>query len=277
MFLYFVPGRHTLGREQLAGLGLGYMLDAGSDFSTRDVPGAGPSGGSGVVFASVPPDHTGHVKVDLGNQVWRQVPGSEAWVGHYKDRRPTPDNLARTEQLPGHWLKLLDGSEWLVPIARDWIEADGDCRWRIVLPRALDLAADGRWTYGPVVARYQPLWELTEAWISHRCGKPQERFADQGDINAAVYVLQQNYRLGRVEAAMLGILRDELVAPVLDCLIDWPTWLAYCKKKTAKLPSGPSPSPDSSETGSTPSQPAGSDSNAGPAASIPATAPPAPT
>ncbi len=283
MFLYFVPGRNTLPREQLASLGLGYILDKGANFTCCQVCGSGPGGQPGVCVASVPVEEISHVKVDLANQVWRQIPGSAAWVGHWKDKLPTPEQLARGEQLAGHWLELLDGNAWHVPIARDWIESDeGDMRWRICLPQRLDLAADGHWVYGEIVHRYQPLWELTESWINHRCGKPQPQFAEQGDINAAVFVLQTNYKIGRTEAALLGILKDELVEPILDCLIDWAGWLAYCKKKAMKEQASgktgtPPSSPTSSATASTTSPPAGSASSAGPAAEIPATAPPAPT
>lgn len=280
MFLYFVPGRHSIDAHDLAGLGLAYILDRGGPFSTCGVVGAGPSGGSGVVFASFPPEETGLVRIDLDKQTWRPIPGSSAWVGHYTDRLPTPATLARDEQLAGHWLELLDGNSWRVPMARGWSESDaGESRWRVLLPQRLDLAADGRWVNGAVVARYQPLWELCEAWLNERCGQADGRLANQGDIDAAVLCLQANYKIGRVEAALLGILSDELIGQVLDCLIDWPGWLAHLKKnappeKTASASSTP---PTSSGSGSPASPPAGSSSSAGPAAAIPATAPPAPT
>lgn len=276
MFLYFVPGRNTLGRHELAALGLAYLLEPGANFSTRGVPGGGPGGQSGVVFASVPPEETGHVKIDLAGQVWRQIPGSEAWVGHYTDRLPTPEQLARHEQVAGEGLELSDGNIWQVPVARSWTRNDaGEDRWRVRLPRKLELNADGVWANGNVLPRLQPLWEVAQAWIGARTGRKESRFAGSGDIEAAILALQTNYKVGPVEVSLLGILREDLILRILDCLIDWSGWEEYLKKNGT--PAERSTSPNSTASDSPTTLPAGSISSAGPADSTPTIAPPEPT
>src|SRR5688572_22956893 len=112
MFLYFVPGKHTIGRHELADLGLGYALDRECHFHACHVSGTGPSGGQGVVFAvSTGPDpgaNAARCNVDLPKQTWRQIPSVSCplspvpppmWVGHWNDSLPGPDELARQEQL----------------------------------------------------------------------------------------------------------------------------------------------------------------------------------
>jgi len=283
MFLYFVPGAASLSRESLASLGLAYLLDKGGPFTQRGVSGAGPSGGSGAICAVVGSDLSGHVKVDLAAQTWRKIPGSEVWVGHYKDRLPRPEQLARCEQLAGHMLELADSGRWIVPIARGWAEyGEGEAaelRWRVCLPQRLDLAPDGTWTYAGVMPRYATLWELAERWLNSRSSDVRP-FSGQEEIDGAVSALQANYCLGRVEAGLLGMFTSELAVRVLDALIDWPTMHEFLKKKgiaevLSNLRSGPSPNTSESATPTTP--PAGSSSTAGPAAETAPTAPRSPT
>jgi hypothetical protein len=52
-------------------------------------------------------------------------------------------------------------------------------------------------------------------------------------LDGAVTALAANYRLGRLEAAMLGILNDVKMNEILRALVDWPTVLALHKKKEA--------------------------------------------
>lgn len=289
MFLYFFPDRNSLGRDELAGLGLGYMLEPDSPLSTVGV-NAGPEGGpGGVVFAAVAGPAAAHVGLHRERQTWRQIPGSPAWVGHYRDQVPGPEQLARREQIVGHVVELADGRKWIVPAARAWSdEGIGDelaLRYRVALPQRLDLAADGRWTLAGVLPRYQSLWELGEAVYNLRSGQltpaDHERFSGDGEIDAAVLCLQANYRLGRIEAALLGLLTDETVRQVLDCLVDWPTLREFLKKKPNwRKTKGPPPAPGSSAnicgTATPASPPGGCSFDAGLAASIAPTDPRSP-
>ena len=281
-FFYFVPNKQTLTREDAAALGLAYAFDGGIDCTQVQ---NGPGGQNGVICAQQDRYDLGKNGYHEKRQVWRRVPhrgdescGAQApgiWVGHYKDELPRPEDLARGKQLTGWSIELGDGQRWNLPLARAYSETGGgeeaELRWTVKLPQKLDLAADGRWIRDGISPRYAALWELAEAWLrlSTNTATPEDqaRFDEQGETDGAVCCLQANYRLGRVEAALLGLFQeDELVVEILDRLIDRPTVEAFTKKKLAAL---------AARLNSTP--PAGSSSSAGPADATPVTGPPAPT
>ena len=51
------------------------------------------------------------------------MPGG-VWVGYWNDDKPTPGDLARTQQIDGHYVPT-DAGEWLVPLARQFQPIDG--------------------------------------------------------------------------------------------------------------------------------------------------------
>lgn len=269
-FLYFVPNKNTLTPDEAAALGLAYALDG--SIECRQVTGSGPAGQQGVVCVHAEKYDAGQLAYYPKTQEWRQIPGSEVWVGHAKGELPGPEDLARTKQLDGQRVELADGRAWIVPVARSYSESniagDAELYWGVNLPQKLQLAADGRWVTSGVVEKYAALWELAEAW--NRCRFQQmtaddiQRFNVQGQIDATVLVLQANYRLGRVEASLLGLFTDDLVLAVLDALIDLHTWNQYAKKKMETMPTPPTSG-------------GGAGSCAGPAGETPITGPPAPT
>lgn len=281
-FFYFVPNRETVRPEDLAALGLAYAFERGVECrGAMNVLG----GQNGVVCAQTDSFEFGQLGFYAGQQVWQPGPpagdsGKPAfWVGHFKDQLPGPDDLARKKQLDGQWLEMDDGQNWLVPVARSTSERpaidDIEIVWTMRLPQRLELAADGRWVSGAVNARYAALWELAEAWLRVRTNNAtdadRQRLDVQGEIDAAVLALQANYRLGRVEASLLGMLNDNLVVDVLDQLIDLPNFTRLVKKKLALARSR-------KEAAASASSPrAGCDSSVGPAGETPITDPPLPT
>lgn len=270
-FFYFVPDRNTLTPVQAAELGLAYAFERGIDCAQCP---RGPGGQAGIVIAQQDSYEDGQLGYHADAQAWRQIPGSIVWVGYYKNQPPGPDDLARKQQLTGRWIECDDGRLWLAPIARTYSDRmEGDelkIYFSAKLPQRLDLAADGRWLAGDVTPRYAALWELNEAWVRISDKLPSEedqrRFTYHGQNDAAVLCLQANYRLGRAEAALIGLLNDAVTLQILDCLIDLETLTALIKKKVSLMESRAALTP-----------PAGSGSSAGPAASTPTTDPPAPT
>lgn len=242
-FLYFLPiSGNVVTREQLETLGLGYAFETSPTCAM--VPGAGPSGSSGIIVAQGKRAkgretliESAHVGYYPDRQKWRAIPGSNAWCGHYTDdRRPTRDNLSRDSMIAGKLIELLDGQKWTAPIARQWHESDdGRVQHTTTLPRSLDVSEQGEWLYTTVVPRYLPLWQLSERVWNYRAQslEPQEleEWHVQGRFDAACQVLQANYRVGVTECAMLGLLSTEHVGPILDALIDFETVEAYLAKK----------------------------------------------
>lgn len=269
-FFYFVPDKHALTRAAAAELGLAYAFERGIDCAQVE---RGPGGKRGVVVAQQDSYADGQLGYYEHRQVWRPIGGTPLYVGHFRDAVPGPEDLARQTQLAGPRLELADGRSWQVPLARAYSERavgeEIELRWSVQLPQQLELAADGRWVTGNVNRRYAALWELAEAWLRLRTGtetaEDRERLDFQGQTDGAVLALQANYRLGRVEAALLGLLTDCGVIEVLDRLVDLPTLTEFTKKKQMRLAAEAATSA------------AGCSSSAGPADATPITGPPSPT
>lgn len=250
-FLYYLPSSKPAAAVTLADVraaGVGYAFDGRCE--PRGVTG-GPDGGNGVIV-NADGERLGYYP---DRQQWRKTPAPHhspltahwPWVGWYLDEPlPGPEDLSRNEQLGGHVVKLGDGREWIVPVARGFTETDDGIGWYLALPATLELAESGEWTSGPVEERYQPLWAIAEAYWEHfssavrvAAGKATAQsggeiaFDFQGLPDAAVVALQANYRIGRTEAALLGLFDDKQrkATAVMQALIDWPSWDEIVKKK----------------------------------------------
>lgn len=273
-FLYYIPGQPTLRREQIGPLGLDYAL--GGKCKARHCLNGPGGGGEGCIAV-----HPDQVPAELHGfwperQTWRQIPGAAGqagvWVGTTNGVAITPQDLARPDGLPGAAIELADGQRWECPIARQYQRQGEEIAWCRMLPERLDLAADGTWTKASVVNRYAALWEAAELWARcrHGLGTPGdvERLAGGqaggGENDLAVLCLQTNYTLGRIEAAILGLLSPEIVVRILDVLIDEPTLLTFIAEDQQKKTTD-------SKT------PAGCSSLAGPAGELPSTDQPLPT
>jgi len=271
-FLYYLPGRQpgpSASEVQVAGLS--YALDG--PISTVNVRG-GPDGGDGTLVAlasAVPPER---LRFQADAQTWRKQSNQDhaLWVGLHKDPAliPDPQSLARPKQLAGHEVLLGDERPWLVPVARGWIEEDGDLRWYQALPQRSVLSDDGRWQAGGVVARFAPLWDLAVryeearrlAFLGVEASEDQNvqvAFDFDGIHQAAVEALQFNYRIGPAEADLLGLLTWDISREILEAVIDVPTRIDWFKKKQSGA------------------RAAGSNTADGPPAATPAIDPPAPT
>lgn len=269
-FLYYIPKGHSgLTLADLAAVGLGYAFDRGP---AKTQVLKGPDDRAGVIVADEQRLRR-EIRYISDQQTWRQLqsakPRAESgpcapdpplsalgsplspWVGLYRGDLPGPEDLARKDQLKGHWVRLADEREWLCPIARGWTDEDGELRWYHNLPQVLELDDVGEWRSGSVLAKYAPLWDLAERWdetLQHAWFKDDEgesgeqedesgekklalHLTFQGAVDAAVVSLAANYRIGRVEAAMLGILTREIAADVLNALVDLPARREWAQKK----------------------------------------------
>jgi hypothetical protein len=233
-FVYFVPGVHGGGvtRETLAEHGIEYAIE-GQPEST-DVTG-GPGGGNGAVVADsrTPVEGRGYY---ADRQTWRQIPGSEAWVGWETDSPPEPDDLVRHKVLPGHEVTLGDGNPWQIPIARALVDNEkGSLEYTCTLPQTLDLDTEGKWTLGKVVSPHTLLWDDACRYWNSRIGIDTEEsdidFKFDALVGAAIRAMNTNYRINAVEAAGIGLLTTQSLHAVLEATVDWPTMQAWQKKK----------------------------------------------
>lgn len=244
-FIYWIPGQ-TAKDSQIIELGLAYALMGLPLRGKTQMMGHGPDGGRGHLVAAYDHDLAYHPET----QTWRQIPGSPVWIGYTNGDIPTRDDLARPELIAGDPVTLADGREWIVPIARAWTEEDGELRWLHRLPRLLGMGDDGQWTEGRVVERFARIWKIAVLWEKIRGrDKPLDPddeleaavYADDIDdftvndiVGAAAGVLKENYRIGPVEASILGLFTSDAAQQILDTTIDFPKWLDWIKKKAAE-------------------------------------------
>lgn len=242
-FLYYKPGVRNNNRVTLAEVrqwGLGYAFEADplseKDPQSREVGQNTPDKKNGFVFA----DESRLGGMAVGNypeeQVWRQIHGSEIWVGFYREHPPTPTDLARARLLDGYMLPLGGGLDWQVPLVRRF---DSDVVNLVDnLPAYYDLDENDKWTRGARIELYNYLWDLTEPyadslWQSATAEEDEEREVepeseiDQFDV--AVKLLQANYHIDRTESALMHLWSDlHQPASVLALAVDYGTlarWL----------------------------------------------------
>lgn len=207
MLAYFVPGWQGATLERLATIGLGHAFDRPP---VVGIAPRGPDGGQGVILTAE--------EVRRAEWEWTRAPGRSWWVGTWGETQP--EGLARARQIAGHRVRLEDGHEWLVPVARSFAVGS-------VLPQRLVLGEDGKTWEGRPLARFVA--------ISARAARVARVLFDELEegegplvvlgegADIAVEALAINYRIGPVEAAALGLLSEPAVFEVCKALVDWPT------------------------------------------------------
>jgi len=227
--LYYLPGLHAadirradgqLRREQFARLGLTHVTcdvrDVRAEMSLNDLTGIGPDGKtSGLIFAVLRKD-----KDILGARGTRYAPQFQTWhdcgpfwIGLDNEQPPGADDLARPLEHAGYRVTLGDGAEYCIAIAR---RPDGTSE----LPRSLGWDAEGNYTER-VKADYRQLWDdagRAIEWFHDGFKNANENAAEILDV--AVRAVGINYRYGRAEQNVLGLIDSNNWATVLFCLID---------------------------------------------------------
>lgn len=217
--LYFIEGLAACSREQAAAHGLAGVLPTIESRQTS----RGPSGGGGVIVG-VTSERLGF---DQSAQTWRKLPGGKVWFGWWNDAPPGPEDLQRTEQLPGHLVKLRDGREWLVPLARAW----SDAGYLPKIPAALDFDESGQLCRGAVEPRYRDLEDAANKASEFLFEKHSATY--ESLLKSACDALATNYRIGRNEALALSLFDDQFITvqDVLRALLDWSGLEALLGKK----------------------------------------------
>ncbi len=241
-FLYYIPGieNNQVNRQLFAQHGLGYAF---SDFTDKPFARGciGPDNARGCIVGGCGvPDHA--VAYAPDKQLWRKYNGIQ--IGMYKDDCPMPVELLRQDPLAGTHLTLADNNMWMVPMARKTSVIDGTPSNICVLPLGkADLDENGRWTCQSVDQKYKGLLEIGLAFWDALVNAADHAESDQktiefdfeGGNDAAITVLQCNYRIDRMEAAMLGLLDEMAASRILQALVDLKTYQAWLQKKTVEL------------------------------------------
>ena len=237
-FAYFVSGaRPGWSHDKLVSLGLGYALE---DKHTARGCDNGPGGQNGIVVCHGT-NSDGRLGYFPERQSWRKIPDTDLWCGCDNKEKPTPDDLARVQQITGQWQVLDDGHKWLLPTARRWVEMDDRLLWDYSLPRRLSLNDNGQWVPGEVKPRYERLWAMAMAYEQAAADAAANatgdvvRFEFPELDELAITALQVNYRVGPVECDLLGIYDDAARSRIVAVLLDDDTRNSWIKKKLPEL------------------------------------------
>lgn len=256
-FQYFFPNRRKITLDQLLELGLGYVFEpetaaqCKTPFEPRPVSN-GPGGQHGLVV-SLSGDWLGFHQ-DL--QEWKQELDTDYWVGMWTaaDKRPTPETLARQNLITGQWLRLEDGHDWLIPMARHWVEFDDTIIYQRTLPTRLTRTEQGHWRSGDVKPRYRELWRLATEFLTALTEGTLADFTEQD--NLVMECFRTNYRVSAIELDLLGIYDDHVRQRVPEILVDYDNFETLLKKKlttpdTGDSIAGPAGSPPGEATEAT--------------------------
>lgn len=204
----------------------------------------GPEAKRGTLYFREQTGATSKCVVNRQLQTWRKTPNSDIWIGYYNDDQPTPIDLARDEMIGGHFVTLGDGGRWRIPVCRQYLPDKEQFAQK--LPRTMDIDDNGEWIIGSVVAKHRALWNASEEWWDAivdgiESGVDSSTVTINDVAESCVSVLSTNYRVGRIEMAMLGLLTDDTRVEIMNASIDMPTFREHLKKKQQQERSATTP------------------------------------
>lgn len=166
-------------------------------------------------------------KFDIGfypsKQEWLDIPNTKLSIGFDKENKPTPYDFLKEEYLGGHKVKLGDGNEWEIPLARKF---QAGC----VLPKRMFMIEAGK-MQKVVVSKYlelQKIGEKLEGLIPQALRKNKEDYDlsfidnDEKIFNLCVEILRFNYNLDFREICILGLLETSNMVETLRAVVDVP-------------------------------------------------------
>jgi hypothetical protein len=229
-FVYFIedskiekPGKQLLDKGDLERAGLAHLFD-GEGPNCNHTTG-GPGGKAGLTFSMQGATRT-PAQYDKSVQTWTEGPDGVYWIGYTTAERPTPADLVRKRPIAGRTLTLLDGNEWIVPVARSI--AGGS-----TLPTRLVLGPDKKSWRTTELPQFLHLCELADDVFRlyesspehpHPAAEydPSGRIAFRFDFGMRVVLaaLATNYKVGAMEVDLLGLLGTDDMSLIMNTLID---------------------------------------------------------
>lgn len=220
--LVFFPG--ALGRVHnktlLDDAGLAPLYDDDTEIAFADVLDNGPDGGTGILCGlNVPVLFHAADK-----QEWHEcsqdgkLEAGRAWIGWFKNQRPTPETLARKKQFNGELTELNDGNEWLIPIAKQ-------------LPHVLGRTREGKAKL-TVAERYRAFFERSYAVLEMFMTAPQGEAAMTYEEAQAygVQALAINYRVTVDLVVALELITTDLLWTIPEIVTEFRKMIEVLKK-----------------------------------------------
>jgi autotransporter passenger strand-loop-strand repeat protein len=220
-FVYFIEQAAAASADTIAKAGLQDVLSGGPVTSAM-VGSGGPGGGGGIYVAS------GDGVISTSALSGWKPRGEGVWIGLDGDM-PSESELRRQDIVRGVGVTLADGEPWEVPVGRLCL-SPGETS----LPQRFGLGDDGS-TVREVAPAYARLWELAGDVFQALVGLPidgedasqqeePEGISFERGVDIAADVLGVNYRVGRAELLMAGVLDTSSVRAVLYAFSDAQTY-----------------------------------------------------
>ena len=228
-FLYCFPGVKNSGGLKLKTLfresGIEYAYKEGAKYQITPVTNT-PAEQSGIIVQADGDFTTCRYNPD--EQVWGRIEGTECYVGKWKTDVFKPEDLARKEQIDGYYLKLRDGNDWIIPVARfNMSEDNTGC-----LKHSLALDANGKMIKGALPPRQEKLSEIARDLLDKILnyeGKIDEQYGE----NYPFDILAGNYRIWKAEVALLQLwyFEDDYEKNIILFFVDAPGFAELKKKE----------------------------------------------
>lgn len=205
-FIYYTSGEPA--KDKLSEIGLGHISDKSMSVS---IILNGPDGKQGCLYA--PSDFGGprSCRYLKNEQVW--VDFDTFWVGYEIANPPTQKDVVRKEIVDGHKVKLSDGWEVTIPLARRY-------PFGTELPETLFIGKDK-------ILKRKPLKRF--AALSAGAESILEKMFINGDgipyselWETMLEALCVNYRISAAEATILELITTANIVTMADALVDGP-------------------------------------------------------
>jgi hypothetical protein len=232
-FIYFIPKIKSVTEKNIDNAGI---FEGAKDLKIeyRQIV-KGPDGMDGMAFSFETKAGDNNRPFIVGyfqeKQTWIKANGGKFWIGYYNDAKPTAESLMRKEQVNGHYVKLLNGQDWLIPVARLFPEGT-------ILPHSLVLGPDGD-IVKEIIPRYAKYSQIGErVWTEFKrqmnwedVEEDHKPFNEQEEWECAIRALSINYLVGQWEVSALRLLSTNNVQNIFHAIVDIPTMMAVIKSQ----------------------------------------------
>ena len=199
----------------------------------------GPGGASGTLVSALPTNGNAHRLAGYypNEQTWIQV-ASDLWIGKINEEPISPSDLVRhcrgkSVPVDGYFVDLADGNTWVIPIIRRPGRLIESGYPPTNLPQSLGWNAEGEFVRFPP-RDHVDLWEetgkLCEIFFSGNEGDRHYEVGAEG-VLLALRFLSVNYRIGRHEQTLLGLIDNNNLWPLLGLTVDYPAYQEAFKQK----------------------------------------------